>query len=682
MKRYLLLLLTVLSLASCSLYLDGDEANDTASNDRDSLATGDGFTAPRTEVTGDGTCTYQFNDGVHVYDDKNSQYVVAVDDSVVYFSQSTPYEHMPRVGEVIYSGFTDTFPEGYMAEVALVTRENGLYKCLCRRTSLGRVYSQYKAKYSVDAGQYVETAGEPLPQVAKRHAAAATRGVDHASKRVFHISFDTADMELKPLESTGKWFSKSGNFKGTVKLEMTTFVKLDYEMDLSEKKAYCLVTDSTVFAMEFNGTGNLEFDVTLVASDDAFVKIPQFSIPLGTTPFAMNISPSLSASFSASVNGKASMSKTIVNKNGFRKDDQGAFRLCERPTYNWRTANSQEVSAELKAEPKFSVDFSIGDKMKTVELGVTPYVSIPITFSFVMNHDDTGFYFSQTPMLQAGLELGVDLLVRLAFLDNTLWSWQPKLWKDYFPWATVNLMPSLSNLTVTPQGDDGGSGTATYVATFGIADITRAPDLSPILEIYDEDDVLVQQITQFKEHANGDNHKTYTTRLAVPADHRTSYYAKVSYLHSGLLFKFEETMAFGSSIRLTMPRVAQTVGMLDYQKRRTPHYFEVAGDFMLSGASHVAKWGLRCLLFNDKGKQVLDKRLQFESADGLKRFRVKFWSKNPGPYQLRLVPCYATGFMVKDEFVELAQYAKTISLDPYFGDDGSDSNPGIDLVLK
>ncbi len=49
---------------------------------------------------------------------------------------------------------------------------------------------------------------------------------------------------------------------------------------------------------------------------------------------------------------------------------------------------------------------------------------------------------------------------------------------------------------------------------------------------------------------------------------------------------------------------------------------------------------------------------------------------------MRLVPCYATDFMVKDEFVEQAQYAKTLSLDPYFGDNGSDSNPGIDLVLK
>lgn len=682
MKRLLFLLLAALSLASCSLYMDGDEANGSGSDDRDSLATGDGFTAPRTEVTDEGTCTVQFRDGVHVYDDHNSRYVVAVDDSVVYFSLSTPYEHLPQVGEVIYSGFTQTFPEGYMAEVALVTRENGLYKCLCRRTSLDRVYREYKAKYSIDAGRYVRTAGDPLYQVAKRHAAPATRAVDHVSNRVFYVNFDTADMDWLPTESTGKWYQKSGDFKGTARLEMTTYIKLDYEIDMSDQEVYCLVTDSTVLTVEFSGTGSLKLDVTLVASDDALVKIRNLQIPLGTTPFKIEVAPSLTASFSASVTGKASMSKTVVNKNGFRKDETGTFRLSERPTYDWRVGYSKEVSAELKVEPKFAVDFSLGDKFNTVMLGVTPYVSIPITFSFVMNHDDTGFYFSQTPMLKAGLEIGVDLLAKVAFLDNTIWSWTPKMTQTYFPWLTLNLMPSLSNLTVTPQGEMSGSPTTTYVATFGISDISWAPDLSPILEIYDEDDMLVQQITVFKERANGKTHKTYSTQVTVPTDRNVSYYAKVSYTHNGLLFKFDERMDFGTSVRLTMPQVLQSVGMLDYQKRRTPHYFEVAGMMVLTGSSHVSKWGLHCYLYNDKGKVVLDKRLTFESRDGFKNFRVKFWSKNPGPYKLALVPCYVTGFVVTDAFTDLEQYAKTISLDPYFDDEGSDSTPGIDLVLK
>lgn len=682
MKRLLFLLLSALTLASCSLYMDGDDANNKDLAARDSLATGDGFTAPRTEVTDEGTCTYQFRDGVHIYDDTNSKYVVAVDDSVVYFALSTPYEHLPQVGEVIYSGFTETFPDGYMAEVALVTRENGLYKCLCQRTSLNRVYREYKAKYSIDAGRYVKTAGEPLYKVARRHAAPAAREVDHVSNRVFYVNFDTADMDLLPTESTGKWYKKSGDFKGTARMEMTTYLKFDYEIDMSAQKVYCLVTDSTVLTLDISGTGNLKLDVTLVASDDALVKIPEFSIPLGTTPCAINVAPSLSATFSASVTGKASMSKTVVNKNGFRKDESGTFRLSEQPTYDWRVGHSKEVSAELRAEPKLAVDVSVSDKFKTIELGVTPYVSIPITFSFVMNHDDTGFYFSQTPMLKAGLEIGLDLLAKVAFLDNTLWSWAPKLLSTYYPWMTLNLMPSLSNLTVTPQGEMSGSPTTTYVATFGISDITWAPDLSPILEIYDEDDVLVQQITIFKERANGSTHKTYSAQVTVPADRNISYYAKVSYIHNGLLFKFDEKMAFGTSVRLTMPQVLQSVGMLDYQKRRTPHYFEVAGVMVLAGSSHVSKWGLHCYLYNDKGKQVLDKRLTFESHDGFKNFRVKFWSKNPGPYKLKIVPCYATGFNVTDAFTDQEQYAKTLSLDPYFGDTGSDSKPGIDLVLK
>lgn len=95
MKKIFLLILTALAFASCTLYMD--EPEDEKKGKDDNIENGDGFSSPRTDMTADGTTTYQFNPTTKVFDETNSQYVLNVEDSVVWLSTSTPYEMIPQV---------------------------------------------------------------------------------------------------------------------------------------------------------------------------------------------------------------------------------------------------------------------------------------------------------------------------------------------------------------------------------------------------------------------------------------------------------------------------------------------------------------------------------------------------------------------------------------------------------
>lgn len=156
MKKIFLLILTALAFASCTLYMD--EPEDEKKGKDDNIENGDGFSSPRTDVSADGTTTYQFNPTTKVFDETNSQYVLNVEDSVVWLSTSTPYEMIPQVGDAIYSTFSEKFPNAMMGKVVSVTKENGMIKCECVSTTLGHVYKKLDVHYEIPIGAYTKPA--------------------------------------------------------------------------------------------------------------------------------------------------------------------------------------------------------------------------------------------------------------------------------------------------------------------------------------------------------------------------------------------------------------------------------------------------------------------------------------------------------------------------------------------
>lgn len=683
MKKFLLIILSSAALASCTLYMDGGEPKDTDGDNR--TESGDGFSAPHTDMTEDGTSTYQFNDGVHVYDETNARHVLAVDDSTVYFSESTPYEHMPQKGEVIYSGYTKVFPKGFMGEVALVTKENGMYKCQCRSTNLRRVFKTLKQKYSVDVGKYAtvtnNAAEAPARQAPQLYAGGKARDMEHASNKVLDFSISTENIEKLPTSSTAKWFTKKGNFRGDIIFKVVHYIKVDYEVDILGEEAYTLCTDSTIFTIEGRGRGHMELNATLIAADDAMIESNAITIQLGSSPFFVYITPNVNVSLKGDIKGNAKLSKTIVSKKGFKKEGDYIDWIRESPEYDWKFDLGEELSADITLEPKFGIDIGITDFFKTVDIGVNPAISFPITFSFVRkNYEDLYFYYDKQPSLSAGMKLGVGLFAKIKFVNT--WMWTYEIASKYFPWGTVCFTPSLGSLSVWPTSDGDGK-EIPYKAKFMITDLDKAPDLAPMLNIYDESDMLVKQVAGFNEKVVGKNTKEFTAAFTLPANYTTNYYAMISYWHDGCQYMIKENTSFGQKIRMDLPHVVQSVGRFNRKTPKTPYLFEVLGKLLMNGGDKVSKWGLHCYLMNEKGKILIDKILSFNSDDGIKDFHITFMSKKEATYKMKLVPCYSTQFMIHNDFTEFADKAKTIDLYPNIGDhSSSDIDYDMNFNLK
>ena len=107
--HYPLFFSAALILTACTLYMDDFEEGRI-------LRTGTGYQEPETmELTeAQGSVTYQYNQNTIPIDDEVEQYIVKVEnDTILYFSEATPEELLPVVGEMMTCSFRDKFPNGF-----------------------------------------------------------------------------------------------------------------------------------------------------------------------------------------------------------------------------------------------------------------------------------------------------------------------------------------------------------------------------------------------------------------------------------------------------------------------------------------------------------------------------------------------------------------------------------------
>lgn len=233
MKKIFLLILTALAFASCTLYMD--EPEDEKKGKDDNIENGDGFSAPRTDVTADGTTTYQFNPTTKVFDETNSQYVLNVEDSVVWLSTSTPYEMIPQIGDAIYSTFSEKFPNAMMGKVVSVTKENGMIKCVCTDTTLGHVYKKLDIHASINVADYMDPsiADKSLAEK-RRYAMQRTRdeGIGEPEKTEFSLDLN-ANKDLKSYKFLTGSLTGFFNFKYL----SLKYRKIDFDLSLEKNKS-------------------------------------------------------------------------------------------------------------------------------------------------------------------------------------------------------------------------------------------------------------------------------------------------------------------------------------------------------------------------------------------------------------------------------------------------------------
>lgn len=669
MKKIFLFILTAMALASCTLYMD--EPDEPAG--KDNIENGDGFSSPHTDVTAEGTTTYQFNPTTRVFDEDNSQYVVNVDDSVVWLSTSIPYEQLPQVGDGIYSRFTEAFPEGMMAKVASVTRENGMIKCVCTKTSLDHLFKKLDVKLSINLGDYVDSTGEEetLAQMQNK-AMKRTRAVDKLDDPLVSLKVTVDNDEFSTDDvNDDRWYSFDKGIRGKFTCELKKFISVDFDLSLSDRTYKCITIDSLVVNNTFNLSGKGGVTLRLVGGDYNYRKIirPK-AIPVGSLPISLSFRPSIEASLTGKVEGGVIHKFSSVKRIGLKKD-----KSDKEPVFINQEAKKSDISGgfEFNVEAKLGINFgmsiNISDKTETLSVGVKPYFEPQLRLEAGFRDVDDMTYITAPAKASVGAEIGANVYAKVNFFEKELYKWERNIANKYFDWFVTRFVPALVDLSVSPNDYVSGGTTSNFLAKVSLTNMDKKSERIPMLAIYNDKAEPVMDIPLTYKSKSGDTYN-YTATFATDKMDNNGYVAQAYYINKdGKRYYYEDQIPFGLKIDMDLTDFRQASSYYDFDSRK-PYGFEARGMLTLVGSQKVSKWGIRFELYNAKGKKVSSSKCAyFKLKDGKKSWGVKIATKKEGPFKLRAVPFYHVGYGLKDtKTVYLEDKVAEITLDSGFGE--------------
>lgn len=271
MKRlyYILIMITVGMLASCSLSFDSfidEEDADLANN-------GDGFTAPRHIKNETGTATYQFHENVVWlnHDDYNG-YIIEIKDSLISFASSMPVELLPNPGDVVYHAADDRFG-GIAIEAERVFKDGDRFKCIGNNVDGTRVFKVLKIDMKSDYQGYDDAPSD------------ITRATD--MKKTFIDTTYTLGIKLNQtgvIEHYIPIIKFTGKFELANKLSLRLKETFDIHID-SDKDEFRLGLDSyvkTIFTktVSANGTVEIRWVGPLSIESQSLISVPTIPIPI------------------------------------------------------------------------------------------------------------------------------------------------------------------------------------------------------------------------------------------------------------------------------------------------------------------------------------------------------------------------------------------------------------------
>lgn len=117
-----------------------------------------GIEEPHTTVTPFGEATYKYRANVLPLNGEPQDYVVMVNDSVIWFTDNLPEKWTPKPEQLIAANCSEVIPLGLCSKVLDVTRENGMIKVAFEQAEEFDVYEQLVVK--VDLEYVVPNLGE------------------------------------------------------------------------------------------------------------------------------------------------------------------------------------------------------------------------------------------------------------------------------------------------------------------------------------------------------------------------------------------------------------------------------------------------------------------------------------------------------------------------------------------
>lgn len=537
MKKIFLLILTALAFASCTLYMD--EPEDDKKGKDDNIENGDGFSSPRTDVTADGTTTYQFNPTTKVFDETNSQYVLNVEDSVVWLSTSTPYEMIPRVGDGVFSRFSETFPNGMIGEAVSVTKENGMIKCVCAKTALDNVFKELEMKQSFSVGDYLNSVGKEgtLAQMQNK-AMMLTREVSKVSQPVIDFSFEvnTEDFSIDKPGETKNWLTFDKGISGRFPMSYKIYKSVDFELSLSERTFKCVTTDSTVSTMGFHLSGNGEITARLLGTRDEYLKkVSPINIPLGSMPLRLTLRPSITAYFKGKTEGGISVKEIFVARSGFVKEGKNK----DVKKVQWQTTKTNydldaEVNFSVKAGVKVALDVNVSDLTETLNGGISLYLEPQAKIEAGYAFTPEGTHITNPSKASYGLEIGLDLFARVEFVSQNILNWRMNVANHYFPFGLVRFDPEVISLDVIPNDVVSGGTQSRYLAKLQITDMGKKDYRTPYVAVYSKKGMFLMEMPLSYKRKVGQVYE-YECDIEIPKTDNNIYIAKVFYLNSATL---------------------------------------------------------------------------------------------------------------------------------------------------
>ena len=117
-----------------------------------------GVDEPNTIVNEYGEFTYQYNDNVTPLNGEPQNYIVNMNDSVIWFMDNLPKKWIPKAGEYIAANCSLTIPLGLCSKVRSVTREAGTIRVEYEPATVDEVFKKYNIRVDYD---YVIPATDP-----------------------------------------------------------------------------------------------------------------------------------------------------------------------------------------------------------------------------------------------------------------------------------------------------------------------------------------------------------------------------------------------------------------------------------------------------------------------------------------------------------------------------------------
>lgn len=146
--QYTLLVLLAMLMAGCTLSMEEYEITEENK----------GVEEPYTEVSPFGEVTYKYYDHVTPLNGEPQEYIIMINDSVIWFMDNLPSKWVPKAAHYIAANCSEKIPMGLCSKVLAVTRENGMIKVEYEPAEEDKVFEQLEM--TLDLEYVVPNIGE------------------------------------------------------------------------------------------------------------------------------------------------------------------------------------------------------------------------------------------------------------------------------------------------------------------------------------------------------------------------------------------------------------------------------------------------------------------------------------------------------------------------------------------